>query len=120
MEEWISGVSHPGFEPVSHLLEHAGEGGISREVVRFVGVVKQIVELFRGYGTLCVTVGEDDVLARAVVYVGQYGGRVFVVEAADVLPAVRPDAPLGLVSDMLGLLGEDGVADLVCLAVHKR
>ena len=70
VEEWISGVLHPGFEPVSHLLEHAGEGGISREVVRFVGVVKQIVELFRGYGTLCVTVGEDDVLSRAVVYVG--------------------------------------------------
>src|SRR4028119_889058 len=52
-------------------------------------------------------VGEGVVLARAVVDVGEDGGRVLVVEPADVLVAARADAPLRLVGDGGGLLGAD-------------
>jgi hypothetical protein len=45
---------------------------------------------------------------------------VFLVEAADVLPAVGAGAALRLVGDGIGFLSEEGVAHLLCFAVHER
>src|SRR3712207_8000519 len=42
------------------------------------------------------------------------------VEAADKLPPVGAGAALRLVGDVVGLLSEQGVADLLGLAVHQR
>src|SRR5215212_3381893 len=118
IEERVFGLPHPGLEAGAHVLEHGSQGGFAGEVVRLVRVVEEVVELLGGDGTLRPPVVEHNVLARAVVYVGDDGGRVLVVEAADVLPAVGAGAALRFVGDVVGLLGEEGVADLLGLAVY--
>ena len=79
--------------------------------MRLVGVEDNIVELLGGYRTLAPPTREEQILARAVVGVRQDGPGT-ISEAPDVLPAVGADASLGLVGDVVGLLGEDGVPDL--------
>src|SRR5215212_9408043 len=120
VEERAFGLPHPGLEAGAHVPAHALQARTTGEVVRLVRVVEEVVELLGGDGTLRPPVGEHDVLAQAVVYVGDDGGGVLVVEAADVLPAVGAGAALRFVGDVVGLLGEEGVADLLGLAVYER
>ena len=120
VEERVFRLSHPSIEAPAHVFEDALERGLAGEVLRLVGVVEEVVELLGGDGALGPPVGEHDVLGWAVVYVGQDWGGVFVVEAADVFPAVGAGAALRLVGDMVGLLGEEGVAPLFGLAVYER
>ena len=82
--------------------------------------MEEVVELLGGDGALGPAVREYDVLGRAVVYVREDGGGMFVVEAPDVLPAVGTGAALRFVGDVVGLLGEEGLPDLLRFAVHER
>src|SRR5215208_4238007 len=120
VEEGVFRLVHPGFQTRPHIFEHVFECGILGQVIRLVGVVEEVVELLGGDGALGPAVGEDYVLGRAVIYVGEYGGRVFVVEAPDVLPAMRAGAALRLVGDVVSLFREEGVADLLGLTVNER
>src|SRR5215211_2786612 len=94
-------------------------GRVFGEVVRLVGIHDQVVELLGGNLPLAPTIREKQILARAVVGIRQdWLGTL--PEAPDVLPAVGADAPLGLVGDVVGLLGEDGVPDLLGLPARER
>src|SRR5215217_3647447 len=118
-EERVFGIYHPRFEPPAQLLQRIGVRGVSREVVRLVWVEHDVVELLLGDLALAPPVGEEKVLARAVVGVREDRPGP-VAEAPDVLPAVGTHTPLGFVGDMVGLLREDGLPDLIRLPASDR
>ena len=70
---------------------------VGREVVRLAGIEHEVVELLLGQGALGQPMVEQVVLARAVVDVREHGSGVAVVEAADVLVALRAHRALRLV-----------------------
>ncbi|MFM7160409.1 MAG: hypothetical protein ACKO3P_08560, partial [Planctomycetaceae bacterium] len=73
----------------------AGEARISDQVLHFVGIEQQIIELLGGGGPFAPARVQQHVLARAVVDVGQH--RAERLEAADVLVAARAHRPLRLI-----------------------
>jgi hypothetical protein len=81
-------------------------GGLLGEVPHLVRIECQVIELLGGDDLIHPARRHESLLAGAVVAVGEHGMLAF-VEAADVLPALRPHRTCRFIGRVEGDLGED-------------
>jgi hypothetical protein len=118
-QQRILGVAHPPLQAGAQVREQRRVGGVAGEVVGLVGVEHQVVELLFGNLHLRPAVADQQVLARAVVGVGQHR-RQTIAPAADELVAGGADRPLGLIRGVPGGAREHLLAHAVGLAPEHR
>lgn len=94
VEEGVLGGSHPLEQAVAVFAEDLLAGGVSGEVAQVVGVEEEVVELLLGDALLAPAGLNEDLLAAAVVAVGE-DGAVVLGDAADVLEALAADGAQG-------------------------
>ena len=119
LQERVGGLLHPAEQAGTQILEQAGMGRVAGEIARLGGIEEQVEELLLGEVLLSPPVLDQDLLAGAVVAIGEHGALV-VAEATDVLPALRPQRPQGLIGGVEGHLGVDLVVQSLGLAGDQR
>ncbi|TMD40090.1 MAG: hypothetical protein E6I89_04120, partial [Chloroflexi bacterium] len=108
-EQWIGGFPHPGPEAVAQLKLDAGGLRVAGEISLLKRIGLEVVQLDHAWPVhrVAAGVGAKD---GAELDVGRHLDRKGGLEVADVLMAMRADAPHGVVVAVEGLLRKDRLA----------
>src|SRR5579863_7909747 len=109
---------HPVVQASAHLFQHNGHREVIRQVKRFIGIEDQVVELLQWPRAFLPTIRQEEILAGAIITVGQDWPQM-VVETADILPTCSTNCTQRFIRRVIGDLRENSIVYLCGFTMYQ-